>query len=92
MRLVWSVEIVERRTISVGECLQGVEGNCGTDWNNVDDEADGRCDQNGINRDAQSWVHLREGIRERVAAVTRESPACNVSHERWKSTELSHTR
>ena len=76
----------------MGECLQGVEGNCGTDWNNVDDEADGRCDQNGINRDAQSWVHLREGIRERVATIARESPTGHVSRERLQSIGMSHTR
>jgi hypothetical protein len=83
--------MVGKRTKPVEECLQGVEGNCRTDGNNVDDEADGRCDQNGINRDAQSWVHLREGIRERVATVTREGPTLHVSRERLKSIEMSHT-
>lgn len=77
--------------MSVEECLQGIEGNCGTDGNNVDDEADGRCDQNGINRDAQSWVHLREGIWEGVATVTREGPTLHVSSGRLKGIGMSHT-
>jgi hypothetical protein len=80
-----------QRTGSVGGCLQCVEGNCGANGNNVDDEADGRCDQNSIDWDAQSWVHLREGIRERVATVTREGPICCVSLERLKSIGMSHT-
>ena len=33
-------------------CLQGVEGDGGADGDDVDDEADARCDQDGIDGDA----------------------------------------
>jgi len=32
--------------------LQGVEGDCGPDGNDVDDETDGGCDQDSVDRNA----------------------------------------
>jgi hypothetical protein len=35
-----------------GRCLQGVESDGGADGDDVDDQADGRCDQDGVDRNA----------------------------------------
>ena len=40
------------RSSSNGKCLQGVESNRGADGNDINDEADRRCDQDSVDRDA----------------------------------------
>jgi hypothetical protein len=55
-------------------CLQGVKGDCGAYGDDVDDDADGGCDEDGVDGDAEGRVHFREGVWEGVAAVASERP------------------
>ena len=61
-----------------GGCLQGVEGDCGAHGDDVDDDADGGSEQDGVDGDAKSRVHFREGVWEGVAAIACEGPGMDV--------------
>lgn len=53
-----SIESWHQRLRRHDICLQGVECDSGADGNDVDDEADARCDQDCIDRNAQGGVYL----------------------------------
>ena len=72
-----------------GVCLQGIKGDCGANGNDINDDTDGRCYQDGIDRNAESRMHLREGVRERVTTVACECPGSHVSRRLSTSVKRS---